>query len=140
MTGNDLISLAGHLIANKAFGNAEARHRSAVSRAYYGAFHLALEFLKLECQTTVKSNHTGHQEASNLFFGTNHPDAQDAARLLDELRSLRNAADYDLHKPRLVSEANARIDVEVASDFVSCLQRCNTEPVRSQIVEAIQRA
>lgn len=46
MTGSDLIALASHLVANTAFGNAEARYRSAISRAYYGAFHLVAEYTK----------------------------------------------------------------------------------------------
>ena len=45
MTGDELIALASHLIVNPAFKNEEARFRSATSRAYYGAFHLAVGFL-----------------------------------------------------------------------------------------------
>jgi uncharacterized protein (UPF0332 family) len=43
MNPDDFISLAGKLAAN---ANAdEATYRTAVSRAYYGAFHLAATFL-----------------------------------------------------------------------------------------------
>lgn len=43
MNPDDFVSLAGKLAAN---ANAdEATYRTAVSRAYYGAFHLAAAFL-----------------------------------------------------------------------------------------------
>ena len=42
MTGDDFIHLAGKLATSVD----EAALRSAVSRAYYGAFHLALQFLE----------------------------------------------------------------------------------------------
>ena len=42
MTGDDFIILAGRLATSAD----EASLRSAVSRAYYGAFHLALRFLE----------------------------------------------------------------------------------------------
>ena len=47
MNGDDLITLAGNLVANQALGNSEARYRSSVSRAYYGAFHSYGEALQV---------------------------------------------------------------------------------------------
>jgi len=43
MDGSDFIALAGKLAAGPAAG--EATYRTAVSRAYYGAFHIARSFL-----------------------------------------------------------------------------------------------
>ena len=45
MTGRDFLALAGALVANHGHGNAESRFRTAVSRAYYASFHVAVEFL-----------------------------------------------------------------------------------------------
>ena len=86
MTGDDLIHLAGHLVSNTALGNAEARYRSAVSRAYYGAFHLVTAFLA-DCNAKVLENHTGHVQAAQILHATGVPDAMEVARLLDDLRA-----------------------------------------------------
>lgn len=43
MTGNEFIELAGKLVA--ASGADESSLRTAIGRAYYGAFHLATSFL-----------------------------------------------------------------------------------------------
>jgi hypothetical protein len=88
MTGDDLIFLASNLTANSALGNAECRYRSAISRAYYGAYHLIVSFLKeLAAQKElaginlhVPENHRGHEEAYRLLFATSVPEAIEAAR------------------------------------------------------------
>jgi len=136
MTGNDLIHLAGHLIANTALGDAEARHRSAVSRAYYGAFHLASAFLA-DCGTRILSNHTGHVQAARILQANGHPDVVEASRLLDDLRTARNEADDNLQKKRLASRASAQADVEMAAELQICLERCRKEPAFSQIKATI---
>jgi uncharacterized protein (UPF0332 family) len=136
MTGDDLIHLAGHLIANTALGDPEARYRSAVSRAYYGAFHLASAFLA-DCGARILSNHTGHVQAARILQANGHPDVVEASRLLDDLRSARNEADYNLQKKRLASRASAQADVEMAADLQICLARCRKEPAFSQIKATI---
>jgi hypothetical protein len=45
MTGDDFLALAGKLLANSP-NPSEAVCRTAISRAYYGAFHLGRAFLK----------------------------------------------------------------------------------------------
>lgn len=137
MTGEDFITIAGNLVANPHLGDSEARFRSAVSRAYYGAFHLAVAFLA-ELGKSVKENHEGHAEAYRALFNTQQTDAVDAARLLNDLRTMRNEADYKLHKSRYRSMANAKSDVEAAVEFCGCLSRCQAEPVRTHLRQALQ--
>ena len=132
MTGHEFIFLASQLIVLRTFGSAEARHRSAVSRAYYGAFHLATEFLQ-ELNFVVRTNHTGHEEAYRTLDQTGNADAQDAASTLDELRTLRIAADYRLSDRKFADEQIAKQLVGIASDFVPNLQKCREEPSRSEI-------
>lgn len=45
MSGEEYIALAGRLVASTALGSPEARFRTAASRAYYGAYHLAVAVL-----------------------------------------------------------------------------------------------
>src|SRR5688572_33207692 len=110
MTPDDLIQLAGNLAVNPHFGAGEARFRSAVSRAYYGAYHLAANLLQ-DFQISVRRNHTGHNQVYRCLFECGHFRARIAAQLLDELRAERNAADYDLTKVKFA-------DQRVAEDCV----------------------
>jgi uncharacterized protein (UPF0332 family) len=123
MTGDDLIHVAGHLVANTALGNAEARYRSAVSRAYYGAYHKAVELLE-SCGVRVPENAEAHQFAYARLFATGIPAAIEAARSLNDLRGDRNDADYHLEKPGFDNLRNAQDRVELAHSIRNCLADC----------------
>jgi len=132
MTGDDLIDLASHLIVNTAFGNAEARYRTAISRAYYGAFHISADFLK-QIGKAIPANHTGHELAYRLLFQCDVKDAMDAARALHDLRRSRNRADYELSRNAHATFANAKKDVERAHSLRRLIETCSAEPTRSAI-------
>ncbi len=136
MNGEDLLNLASHLIVNTAFGNAEARYRTAISRAYYGAFHIAVDFLK-EMGKSVPANHSGHEVVYRLLFNSNVQDAIDAARSLNDLRRDRNRADYDLNRSGFQLPANAMERAELAHKFKLRIDRCRVEPVRSVILATL---
>jgi uncharacterized protein (UPF0332 family) len=133
MNGHHFIEIAGMLVANS-MGNSAARNRTAISRAYYGVFHCALEFLA-QFDVSIPSNPNSHQQTYVKLFQTGIPQAQEAANLLNDLRGERNRADYDLDKPAPEHKANARSCVESAHDFCSCVEECLQEPIRSQLEE-----
>src|SRR5580704_1421606 len=112
MTGDDFIALASRLLLSN-IGDPEARYRSAVSRAYYGAYHLAIEFLS-GIGFRVSGNSECHEEAYRALLNSGNLDAVTAARLLNDLRNSRNEADYRLTKKRLAVEANARAVIAIA--------------------------
>lgn len=136
MTGADLILLAGKLAANPALGDSEARFRSAVSRAYYGAFHLARSFL-MDLGSRVVKNATGHTEIYRTLWNSAHPDARRAARVLSTLRSQRNRADYDLDDARFRQQRTAIQAVEMADEVRGLLGHCRQEPALSEIRTAL---
>lgn len=139
MNGRDLIILAGHLVQNNALGNGEARYRSAISRAYYGAFHLAVSFLaNHDCK--VVENGTGHEDAYRHLFNTNVDSAREAARTLNDLRRERIRADYRLTINGLDSQKNAMEKVEMAENVRNLLEKCNIEPIKSQVAGALKVA
>lgn len=127
--------MAGNLCQNKSLGGSEARYRSAVSRAYYGAFHLAIA-LVAELAIRVKKSHLGHNDEYVLLRKSKVSDAIRVADLLIHLRSRRNEADYRFQKS-WDSQAEAMHDVEMALEIRSCLARCRQEPTRSEIVAAL---
>lgn len=125
MTGADLIDVAARLTANAAAGESEARYRSAASRAYYGAFHLVCGFLKQKSGLAVLKNHHGHRQAYLNLLTTARPEAIEAARLLDDLRSDRNRADYDLQSAKFRTLNNAKQCVEMAYAIKASLGACD---------------
>jgi len=133
MNGQDFIEIAGKLVANP-IGNEAARNRTAISRAYYGAFHRAVEFLA-RFHVTIPSNPNSHHEVYRKLYQTNIPRAREAAHLLNDLRGERNRADYDLQKTAPEKFATAKVCVESAHDFCACMDECLREPIRSQLVQ-----
>jgi uncharacterized protein (UPF0332 family) len=132
MTGHDYIELAGRLVASPAVGSAEARFRTATSRAYYGAFHLAVTLLTI-WGLKVRQNAYGHQDVYNLFWGSGHIEARKVASLLDDLRTERIKADYRMDDPRFQTPQTAMMCVEMGESVKSRLVRCRSD------AEAIQQ-
>jgi len=139
ISGQDLLDIAGHLVANTAFRCPETRYRSAISRAYYGAYHLAVQFLS-EVGKTVPENPQGHEIAYRLLYNATVQPARDAAHNLNELRGVRNRADYRLSQRGMDSLANARDKVQMALLVKSKLDECRTAANRAQIEAALNKA
>jgi uncharacterized protein (UPF0332 family) len=72
----------------------EAYLRSAVSRAYYGAFHV-VRALVVDLGVQVP-RHDVHDKLRWCLKESHEPIAQEVARRLNSLRVERNKADYDL--------------------------------------------
>jgi uncharacterized protein (UPF0332 family) len=85
----------------------EAKLRSAISRAYCGAFRQARNYLCDNDGQSLKVLLKGntHQNVINSFDRNNSIDYQIIAQLLCDLRSARNKADYDDVVPNLSSLA-----------------------------------
>ena len=137
MNGQDLIELAGRIAANPALGVDEARFRSAVSRAYFGAFRQSRQLLA-EFDVSVRRSAFGHRDVYMYLFNSGHADAQEAARLFDELRTERNIADYDFESQKFTKLATTMASVELASDIKSLLDTCGRDPARAEIQQGIE--
>jgi uncharacterized protein (UPF0332 family) len=123
ISADDILELAGGIARVASLGTEEARCRSAVSRAYYSAFHFAKEFLG-EFEIIVSAGPSGHGEVYRYLFNCGFPTARAAASLLDELRRSRNQADYDLAVRRFESCASAVYHIQEAADIKSDLVLC----------------
>lgn len=134
MDGNDFITLAGKLAAAPAAG--EATYRTAVSRAYYGAFHLAHTFLS-ELGFRPLGNANVHGFVQHYLNGSQHAEACRAAFLLSHLHAARNRADYRLNDPQFASRPDAMLIVERAALVVSALESCRAADARDSIRQAI---
>src|SRR5688500_14353012 len=86
----EFITLSSKLVA---MGRAGAR--SAISRAYYGAFHLALEALA-EFRVAPAANGRAHNLVPLFLDCADSPHADAAASSLKDLYTKRIAVDYRL--------------------------------------------
>lgn len=97
----------------------EAAWRTAVSRAYYAAFHAARRLLKSWGFQIGQADHA-HVGVTRRLAIAGIPKLDTVARELAELRSKRNAADYDLD--RLVSLHFAKRYVSSAQSILAILE------------------
>jgi uncharacterized protein (UPF0332 family) len=112
----------------------QADLRTAVSRAYYAAFHVARDFLTaLGFQTP-----NGEQAHGYLWLRlSNCGDAKvaQAGHRLKDLRRKRNQADYDLQ--RTIRQGIARSDFQIAADIIRLIDSLTALPLRTQIRDAM---
>jgi hypothetical protein len=73
----------------------EAAYRGAVGRAYYGAFILARDAL-LDAGVVVPNTGKAHAIVAEELKKSSDDDVAAAGGSLEDLRTLRNQADYDL--------------------------------------------
>jgi hypothetical protein len=130
-TGDDFISLAGRLAAGQ--NPSPVIHRTVINRAYYGAMHLARQFLA-SIQVPFDERHNIH------FFLCNsgHHEAEEAGKILEGLLDRRMRADYRLERADVESANFAQYAVEMAHEFRSYLDRCHTEPARGAVRSGIE--
>ncbi len=119
-------------------GTTEAEWRSAISRAYYAAFHVACE-----CLTSLGFRVPTHTEQSHVFAwrrwsNTGEWRIDDAGKVLNALRSDRNNADYDRRTTIIAGHADDA--VTCAQTVIETLdQLLGDAPLRTHITEAIKK-
>jgi hypothetical protein len=127
MTGKEFIALANKLA--KEAGAAECR--SAVSRAYYGAFHVALALLA-RTGVVLPPAPEAHQKLRFCLLPSGEVSGAEAGEKLESLRRDRNRADYDLGQSRSEDTDFARRQVRVALEIAHCVESCGAEPAWSR--------
>jgi uncharacterized protein (UPF0332 family) len=130
MTGHDFLSLAILLAA----AGSEAERRTAISRAYYAAFHVARRLLEGLGFTPPVDEHA-HKYLAWRLSNSGDPLVMRAGSQIDILRGLRNRADYDLR--RTLSPALVGPQVRAAEQIVQTLDSL-TPPQRTQITDAMK--
>jgi uncharacterized protein (UPF0332 family) len=131
MTGRDFLAVANALAA----GPTEAEWRSAISRAYYAAFHTAREFL-IRLRFRVPAGEQAHAYLWLRLSNTGDPAADSIGRLLRDLRGRRNNADYDLGRPR--SRANADDAVTDARDLIARMDAFVGTPAETAVRDGMR--
>lgn len=100
----------------------ESALRSALSRAYYYVFHLALQ--RAQSNGFAFSDAEGtHKQLWRIFKLSPEPDCQKLGEIAGRLKEKRRRADYEEHYRRLVDEIPVMLTD--AQDFAARLQRLN---------------
>jgi uncharacterized protein (UPF0332 family) len=131
MIPQDFLRLAVQLAAS----STEAEWRTAVSRAYYAAFHAARRLLE-DLRFTVPRADAAHQYLIFRLNNCGEPSIQREAKVLDRLRQLRNRADYDWHLP--FTRSHAQAEPANAQRVIQALDAARQEPVRTRITDAMK--
>jgi uncharacterized protein (UPF0332 family) len=129
--GRDFLKVAEELIA----GSTEAQWRSAVSRGYYAAFHVARRLLT-ECGFKVPRGERAHSYLWLRLGNTGNLTVDIAGARLNTRRGERNQADYDLD--RNIDQTTAATQVRADEEVIRTFESVATEPLRTQVTEAIK--
>lgn len=107
--------------------------RSAASRAYYGAYHLTLEFIE-SLGFSPGYNHDLPRWLANCPLLA----ARKLGQKLADLQSNRVKADYRLAQLDTESPSFARQSVELATDFERLLKECQPADAPAEIAAHIK--
>jgi uncharacterized protein (UPF0332 family) len=133
MTGDEFLTLADAIL-HESQGRSEAICRTAISRAYYGAFHLSLAFLQRLGVAVGKD----HGDIWRCLASSQVAVAKQAATRLAMLHEDRTAADYRLDSPKPKNFEYARDCVDRGLYIQRLMETCGQEPARSQIKAGIE--
>jgi len=122
MNGGEFISFAGKLAMQTSHG--PAGYRSAVSRAYYGAFHIARAYLNA-FQFHCHSGSNEHQWVQHHFQNCTTQTARDIGQSLANLHESRKVADYKLDKVAADRQSNAESCVLRADGIRDNIKECS---------------
>jgi uncharacterized protein (UPF0332 family) len=111
--------------------------RSAISRAYYGAFHVAAEILRRN-GFPILENATAHEQVKRHLLGSRDTTVIAIGSQLGDLRSMRNKADYELRLAKVEDKKTAELWVSSAGQHIRSLEASFAGPNRAKIVAAIQ--
>jgi hypothetical protein len=116
----------------------EAERRTAVSRAYYGAFHVALALVSDKCGVTLPIDEA-HKKICFCLKGSKHALAEAAGRQLDSLRTARRIADYELTNPQPANARWASIQIGLMQQAVDNLAACSRPSAVDEVAAGVRR-
>ncbi len=133
MNGADYIDFAAKIAVT--YSDA-ASCRSVISRAYYGAFHIARSLLD-RLGSRPPRNANAHVFMQHRLMNCGHARAVEAGQLLRDLYADRLNADYSLERRQVESVGYAKAAVVTARRIENLIQGCDQDEVRQQIATGI---
>jgi uncharacterized protein (UPF0332 family) len=131
MKPRDFLEVADAL----SMANKEADWRTAVSRAYYAAFHVAWRLLQGPGFQIPRADQA-HAYLWRRLSNCGHIDVENAGKDLSDLRRVRNWADYDLDSP--LEQTAAMHHYLVADRIIGLLETVATSAAAKSIIETMK--
>jgi len=135
MTPADFHAFAANVAARQ---SGPAGFRSAVSRAYYGAYHSARELVEVAMQISCRFGGNEHKGLQRYFLNCQVAEGIQLGQLLENLHQSRREADYELTNLRYETQVQARLCVERASNIMSRVAQCRDPALSARIKAGIE--
>ena len=101
----------------------KAAMRSAVSRAYYGAYNYARHVLRQLGYSRI-ANGRSHGDVWNYFQNSGDVNAVNAGQMLADLDAARVSADYHLNKSQYEGQKNVQWSIATAHSILNEFDNC----------------
>jgi uncharacterized protein (UPF0332 family) len=117
---------------------ADASHnRAAIGRAYYAVFNVAAELLR-NANFNIPRSAAGHLEVTRLLKASENEDVMRAGSRIEDMRGMRNRADYDMTRKDVERDATAALLVADARRCIDSLDASFSGSSRASIITAMQ--
>ena len=113
-----------------------AELRSAVSRAYYAAFHVARKLL-VDMGFEISKGSGAHGDICNYLGNAGNPTVEHAGSNIGDLKGWRNQADYELDLDEHENSRSVQKIVSITEQIIKDLEQCCNGSDRDQIKGAI---
>ncbi len=113
-----------------------AELRSAVSRAYYAAFHVARKLL-VDMGFEISRGPAAHGDVCKYLGNAANPSVEHAGNNIGDLKGWRNQADYDLDLVEHENSGSVQKIVSITEQIIEDLEQCCNGSDRDQIKGAI---
>jgi len=136
MNSIEFITLARTLADSETSG--PAGYRSAVSRAYYGAFLSVQAMIEIDLALPCKlGTLSEHAVVQRFLLNCQVPEAAELGRLLGNLHEFRKDADYQMADTTYEDRGESRLCVDRADEIMVRLHQCSTMVMRQKIKAGI---
>jgi hypothetical protein len=112
--------------------------RTAVSRAYYGLYNTAVDFLD-KCRVSVVDNQSGHRVVPGALRACGDVKLREAAATLDDLRNARWQADYMMTAAGPEHAGTVKRHVRHARQAINVIDACEQNVDRFREVKTSVR-
>jgi len=106
--------------------------RSAISRAYYAAYHCCLKLLR-EFGFQFSKDSSAHEKVSAYLNNAAIIEIEFAGKELNYLRRRRNHADYDFASKEFQDHITCQLDLARAQTIIVQIEKYSREPLCSQL-------
>ena len=134
MDPRDFHKLASRLVT----GPSAAELRTAIGRAYYGAFGVGIDTLR-GLGFSIGKGAAAHGEVQRCMANSNDVAVSEVGLKLTRLHAQRIRADYQLTAADVENPANARAMVDLAGEIIRTIDSAFSGPRRAQLQSAIAR-